>query len=57
VAGRDGTLTLAGCWLYLAARIVYVPLYMAGVPYLRSLTWLAALLGLVLVLIAVLRPV
>ena len=57
VAGRDGTLTLAGCWLYLVARIVYVPLYAAGVPYLRSLVWLGALAGLALVLVAVLRPV
>jgi uncharacterized MAPEG superfamily protein len=56
VAGRDGSLTLWGAWLYLLARIVYVPLYAAGVPYLRSLTWLVSLLGLALVLGAVLRP-
>ena len=56
VAGRDGTLTSSGCWLYLVARLVYLPLYAAGVPYLRSLTWLASLFGLVLVLAAILRP-
>ncbi len=57
VAERDGALTLVGCWLYLVARIIYVPLYASGVPYLRSATWLVSLLGLLLILIAVLRPV
>lgn len=56
IAGREGALTLWGAWLYLVARIVYVPLYAAGVPYLRSLAWSASLLGLVLILLAVLVP-
>lgn len=56
VAGRDGPLTLWGAGLYLAARIVYVPLYAAGVPVVRSLAWGVGLLGLVLVLVAVLGP-
>lgn len=54
VAGREGELTLWGCWMYLLARIVYVPLYAAGIPYVRSLVWLVSLTGLVLVLFAVL---
>lgn len=56
VAGREGGLTLSGAWLYLGARIVYVPLYAFGVPYLRSLVWMVSLVGLVLILFAVLRP-
>ncbi|WP_428030894.1 MAPEG family protein [Ancylobacter sp.] len=54
VAGREGALTLWGAGLYLGARIVYIPLYAFGVPYLRSLAWTVSLLGVVLVLIAVL---
>ena len=54
VAQRNGALTLWGAWLYLLARIVYVPLYAAGVPYLRSLVWVASLVGLILMLIAIL---
>jgi uncharacterized MAPEG superfamily protein len=54
VAGREGTLTLWGCWMYLIARIVYVPLYAFGVPVVRTLVWLVATAGLVLVLVAVL---
>lgn len=54
VAGREGTLTLWGCWMYLIARIIYVPLYAFGIPVARTLTWLVATAGLVLVLVAVL---
>ncbi|MDN4037750.1 MAPEG family protein [Massilia sp. YIM B02443] len=54
VSGSEGDLTLWGCWLYLVARIVYVPLYAAGIPMVRSLVWLVSLAGLVLVLAAVL---
>ena len=50
----EGTLTLWGCWLYLVARVVYVPLYALGIPYLRSLVWLVSLAGLLMVLYALL---
>ncbi|MFC0396889.1 MAPEG family protein [Paraburkholderia rhizosphaerae] len=50
VAGRDSAQTQLGAWLYLLARIVYVPLYAAGVPYLRSLVWAASLAGILLIL-------
>jgi len=54
VAGREGALTLWGCWMYLIARIVYVPLYAFGIPVVRTLVWMVGTVGLVLVLIAVL---
>jgi uncharacterized MAPEG superfamily protein len=54
VAGEESALTVWGCWLYLIARVVYLPLYAFGVPVLRSLVWALSLLGLVLVLAAVL---
>jgi uncharacterized MAPEG superfamily protein len=56
VAGREGTLTLWGAWLYLVARIVYVPLYALGVPMVRSCAWMVSMLGLVLILFAILKP-
>lgn len=43
----DGTGWL-GALLWLAARIAYLPLYLAGIPYFRSLAWLAAGIGLVM---------
>ena len=56
VAHREGALTLWGAWIFLLARIIYVPLYGLGVPMVRSLIWGVSLLGLALVLFAILRP-
>jgi uncharacterized MAPEG superfamily protein len=50
VAGRDDAHTALGAWLYLIARVAYVPLYAAGVPYVRSLVWLVSLAGILLIL-------
>ena len=53
IAGKDGTtLTFVGTHLYFFGRLVYVPLYALGVPYVRSLVWLVAAAGLVMVLAA-----
>jgi uncharacterized MAPEG superfamily protein len=56
VGGRDGALTLWGARFYLISRIVYVPLYAMGVPVIRSIVWSGGLIGLLLILFAVLRP-
>ena len=40
-----------GAILWFVARIAYVPLYLLGIPYLRSLVWAASMLGLLLMLI------
>jgi uncharacterized MAPEG superfamily protein len=53
LAGREGMLTLWGAWLYIIARVVYLPLYAAGVPFLRSLVWLVSLFGILLVLVPI----
>ena len=52
VAGRDGVLTAWGTALYFWARVVYVPLYAFGVPYVRSLAWTVSFAGLVMILAA-----
>ena len=54
VAGKAGGLGLAGVWLWLACRVVYIPLYLAGIPYIRSLVWLGAAFGLAMMLVALL---
>ena len=46
VTGRGDGWGMAGAMLWVAARVVYLPLYLAGVPYVRSLVWIAAALGL-----------
>ncbi|HXJ00720.1 MAG TPA: MAPEG family protein, partial [Micropepsaceae bacterium] len=43
-------LTVWGAWLYVAGRVAYLPLYGFGVPYIRSLAWNVATVGILLVL-------
>lgn len=43
--------TLLAAWVWLAARIAYLPLYAAGIPYVRSVAWLTALAALVTLLV------
>lgn len=50
VAQRLGPKTLIGAHLYFWGRLVYVPLYAAGVPGVRSLAWMAATAGLLLII-------
>jgi uncharacterized MAPEG superfamily protein len=52
VAGRNGALTQWGAALYFWARVVYVPLYAFGVPYVRSLAWTVSFAGLIMILAA-----
>lgn len=55
--GRTGALSAVGVQLYFWARLVYVPLYLGGVPWVRSLVWAVSMAGLALVLWAVLGGV
>ena len=56
VLGREGALSKWGAVLYFSARLVYLPLYAAGVPVIRSLVWNVAFAGIVLLLIAAVWP-
>jgi uncharacterized MAPEG superfamily protein len=53
--GKLGPLTLWGSGLYVAGRALYVPLYASGVPTVRTLVWAVALVGLVMVVVAIFR--
>jgi uncharacterized MAPEG superfamily protein len=52
VSGQSNATSALGAQLYFWARVAYVPLYAAGVPYLRTLVWTISLIGLVMVLAA-----
>lgn len=54
VADRNSDLTHWGTLIYLAGRVVYVPLYALGIRTLRSLVWLVSLAGLIMVAAAIL---
>jgi len=51
VTGQTGGMGAFGAVLWLVARLVYIPLYLFGVPYVRSLAWIASAVGLVLMLV------
>jgi uncharacterized MAPEG superfamily protein len=44
--------TALGAQLYFWGRVVYVPLYAAGTPYVRTLAWTVSMAGLLMVLLA-----
>jgi len=50
LAGKTSSLTAIASWVWLAARVVYLPLYWAGIPRVRSLVWAIALLALLVLL-------
>lgn len=50
VANRTSALTALGGWIWLGARIVYLPLYAAGIPVVRTITFTISLVGLAMVL-------
>jgi uncharacterized MAPEG superfamily protein len=52
VLNKTGGLGATGAWIWLLARIVYIPLYLMGIPYIRSAVWVLAAFGLTLMFIA-----
>lgn len=54
ITGRTGGTGELGAWLWFAARLLYLPLYLAGVPWIRSIAFAASLAGLLLMLITLL---
>ncbi|OJW64695.1 MAG: hypothetical protein BGO57_09390 [Sphingomonadales bacterium 63-6] len=50
LTGKSSTLTLAAGWVWLGARAVYLPLYWAGIPKVRTYVWGVALAALLVLL-------
>jgi len=56
VTAQESALTLYGAALYLAARVLYLPLYAFGVPVVRTLVWCVSIAGLLMLFWAILFP-
>jgi uncharacterized MAPEG superfamily protein len=46
VANKSTAHTALGAELYFWARVVYLPIYMLGIPYVRTLVWAVSLWGI-----------
>ena len=53
VADLETETTLLAAWVWLIARVAYLPLYAMGIPYVRSVAWATSLIALLTLL---LRP-
>jgi uncharacterized MAPEG superfamily protein len=49
-----GDLATTGATVFLVARVLYVPAYLAGIVGVRTLIWIASVVGLVMMLIPIL---
>ena len=50
IVGKTSAETALGGWIWLSARAVYLPLYAAGVPVVRTVVWTISAVGLVMVI-------
>ena len=50
IVGTAAGMAVTGATLFLVARVVYVVIYMAGVPVLRTLVWAVSWVGLALMI-------
>jgi uncharacterized MAPEG superfamily protein len=53
ITQRDGGVAVLGAQLYFWARVAYLPIYVIGIPVIRSLVWAVSLVG-ILMMVAVL---
>ena len=53
LGGHSDWLTQWGAGVYLGFRVIYLPLYLSGIPWLRTFSWNFATLGLVLMIVGV----
>lgn len=46
IAGKGTDLTAIAAWVWLGARVIYLPIYWAGIPKIRTAIWAVSLLAL-----------
>ena len=49
VAGRTNAMTLLGAQLFFWGRLAHWLIYLAGIPWLRTLAWLISVVGMILI--------
>ncbi|WP_338325092.1 MAPEG family protein [Aurantiacibacter suaedae] len=54
IYGQGSSLIGVAAWVWLAARAIYLPLYWAGIPKVRTLVWAVGILALLAIIVALL---
>lgn len=49
VAGKANASTLLGCQLFIWGRLAHWIIYLIGIPWLRTIAWLVAVIGLIVI--------
>ncbi len=49
-SGTQSPLVEQGASLFFLARVIYLPVYYIGIPYVRTLVWTAGVVGLVMII-------
>lgn len=52
---KTGAQTVIGAQIYFWARLAYLPVYVIGIPYLRTAIWIASLWGILQMVESLLR--
>ena len=53
---RTNATTLMGAQIFVWARLAYAVVYVAGIPWLRTLVWLVSVVGMILIFCQLLYP-
>lgn len=51
VTGKSGGIGATGALVWIVARALFFPIYVVGIPFVRTLAWAASIIGLVMMLV------
>jgi uncharacterized MAPEG superfamily protein len=51
VAGKANATTALGSEVFFWARVIYVPVFLAGIPWVRTGVWVVSIIGLALIFV------
>ncbi|MBS0521430.1 MAG: MAPEG family protein [Proteobacteria bacterium] len=51
VAGKANAMTALGALVFFWARLAYAVVYLAGIPWLRTLVWFVSVIGMIMIAI------
>ena len=57
IVGTAAGLAITGAIIFLVARVLYVPLYLAGIAPIRSLAWGVGWIGLLLMIVPLVQRI